>query len=338
MTDQVLNSDLSETPLAVRLLIETLPVEMRERLHEDAERMVKARAPNSIRSWGADVRVWRAFCKANELAPFPVTLQSLEMFLEERIKSGRKLATLAHYVASLRTIHRLAEVPFPLDSKRGQLMWEGVSKKVVSAQRQAKGLTLDDVGAIRAKLDPERPEDLRDSALIAVAFETMFRRSEIASLDVEDFTFDIDADGDGKVFLARSKTDKKAKGVFRFLSAGTMAALKAWMSAAGVNSGAMFRSASCVPGRAEKWVNPLQGQEIARIFKRRARRAGLDYERVSGHSARVGATQDLVANGFSNAEIMEQGRWKTERMVQRYTEELELKRSAMARLLRAKNL
>jgi hypothetical protein len=59
----------------------------------------------------------------------------------------------------------------------------------------------------------------------------------------------------------------------------------------------------------------------ARIYKQMARRAGLSAEaidRISGHSTRVGAAQDMLRYGEQLPAIMQTGRWKTTFMVARY--------------------
>ena len=48
------------------------------------------------------------------------------------------------------------------------------------------------------------------------------------------------------------------------------------------------------------------------------REAGLG-EGFSGHSPRVGMTQDLVAHGAGLVAIMNAGRWKSERMPAHYS-------------------
>ncbi len=53
--------------------------------------------------------------------------------------------------------------------------------------------------------------------------------------------------------------------------------------------------------------------------------------RVSGHSVRVGATQDLLALNIDLASVMQAGRWKSTRMPMRYGEEALAARGGMAR-------
>jgi hypothetical protein len=54
-------------------------------------------------------------------------------------------------------------------------------------------------------------------------------------------------------------------------------------------------------------------------------------DQVSGHSVRVGATQDLLALNIDLASIMQSGRWKSRRMPMRYGDEILAARGGMAR-------
>ncbi|MDE0306638.1 MAG: hypothetical protein OXI87_17435 [Albidovulum sp.] len=55
---------------------------------------------------------------------------------------------------------------------------------------------------------------------------------------------------------------------------------------------------------------------------------------LSGHSARVGAAQDMVAAGIEMPAILQAGRWKSVTMVNRYGERLLARRSGAAQLAR----
>jgi hypothetical protein len=57
--------------------------------------------------------------------------------------------------------------------------------------------------------------------------------------------------------------------------------------------------------------------------------------RVSGHSVRVGATQDLLALNIDLASVMQEGRWKSTRMLMRCGEEVLAARGGMARAAEA---
>ena len=71
------------------------------------------------------------------------------------------------------------------------------------------------------------------------------------------------------------------------------------------------------------------------VLKRRAEAAGLDaaiIRRLSGHSMRVGAAQDMVAAGIELVAIMHAGGWRSPEMVMRYIEHMDVRKSGMARL------
>lgn len=73
---------------------------------------------------------------------------------------------------------------------------------------------------------------------------------------------------------------------------------------------------------------------VAEILKRVASFVGMepkDVAGVSGHSVRVGATQDLLALNIDLASVMQAGRWKSNRMPMRYGEHVLAARGGMAR-------
>jgi integrase len=73
---------------------------------------------------------------------------------------------------------------------------------------------------------------------------------------------------------------------------------------------------------------------IAPIFKRVAQWIGMParvVSRVSGHSTRVGATQELAALDIDLGAITQAGGWKSTRMPLQYAEKINAARSGMAR-------
>jgi hypothetical protein len=60
-----------------------------------------------------------------------------------------------------------------------------------------------------------------------------------------------------------------------------------------------------------------------------------EMRQVSGHSIRVGATQDMLALNIDLASVMQAGRWKTTVMPMRYGQEVQAGRGGMARAAKA---
>jgi integrase len=169
---------------------------------------------------------------------------------------------------------------------------------------------------------------VREKALLTVAYDTMARRAELVALDVDDITFL--PDGTGRVLIRRSKTDQAGEGNSAYLARATVRLLKAWIETAYIREGAVFRR---LVGRG-RIGGRLGVDSVAEIFKRVAGFVGMerkDVEEVSGHSVRVGATQDLLALNIDLASVMQAGRWKSNRMPMRYGEHVLAARGGMAR-------
>ena len=128
--------------------------------------------------------------------------------------------------------------------------------------------------------------DLRDRALLLLGFAGAFRRSELVAVDVADIV--VTRHG-MRVFIRRSKTSQDGAGVTIAIARGKRAcpvkALNAWLAAAAITKGPLFRRVNkagrVLPDR-------LTAQSVALIVKARARRAGLAAEQFSAHSLRAG--------------------------------------------------
>ncbi|MDM4770917.1 tyrosine-type recombinase/integrase [Solimonas sp. SE-A11] len=325
----------SPTPVGAGLdalaeLAHTAPEHLVDRLQALATDVQLAYAPNTLRSWRADWRIWTAFCQEQGFPTLPADLPALRAFLDARIAQKRSRATLDHNLATLALVHRLAGLPWALDTLEGRLMWRGKRRSLPKRQAQASGLTLDLIERLQAPLAPGRPQDARDAALMGVAFESMCRISELVALQVDQL--EVKPNGSGRLLIARSKTDPEGEGAVQYLSPATVLRLQHWLRLAGITEGPLFRSTPR-SNQADRYARPLSARDIPRILLRRAAAAGVVLPRISGHSTRVGAAQDLLAADVGLPEVMRQGRWKTARMPVRYAEDLEAERGGMARLL-----
>ena len=141
----------------------------------------------------------------------------------------------------------------------------------------------------------------------------------------------IDPDGWGTITIRRSKTDQTGIGAAVAITADAVQHLQAWLAAARIESGPLFRRVN----RHRQLRGPLDAASVSKIFKAMAKRARLSPEevaRISGHSTRVGACQDMVRYGADIAGAMQAGRWRSATMVARYSEGLDLKRGAVAQV------
>lgn len=344
--------ELALLPAAdLRLMI---PAAVVERLRALGPRMVAAYAPNTLRGLESHLKLWWDFCGANGGGVLPDAIEPIEAFLiaardgqlpadraalaASRAKRpdapmpdrARKRGTLDQYVAAICVLYRMAAVQNPMDSEIGKLALRAIRKSLPKRQKQAPGLVESHLAKILAQLKPSVPLDARDAALISVAYETLMRRAEIVAMNLEHI--EAQPDGTHLVLLPRSKTDQEGEGDLRYISPETVALVRHWCAVAAIDSGPLWRTAYGFHG---KFLRRMGAGEIARIFKRRARAAGVPVP-FSGHSTRVGAAQDMAANNASMAGIMQSGGWKTPTMVGRYTKAIEVGRGAMAQMRKAK--
>jgi integrase len=161
---------------------------------------------------------------------------------------------------------------------------------------------------------------IRDRALLLVAYDTLCRRSELVSLQVKDVKINIkNGIETSSILLRKSKTDQDSTGKWLHLSQRAHLALAEWIKKLPKEQEILF----CGLNRALDISLQIGAGQINRIYKKIARKAGLDesaIEGISGHSMRVGAAQDLLNSGASMPIIMQRGRWSKTDTVMRYVE------------------
>lgn len=184
---------------------------------------------------------------------------------------------------------------------------------------------------------------LRDVAMLNVAYDLMMRASELVS--VEWGRIHEGPRGQGGTYrFGKTKTDQVGEGAVRYLRPETMVALAAWRAESPIG-GYVFHAVAddlYIPVESaqnerlrESWEArrldaekrehaAMKPGEVNNVFRRASDLAGvrLDQTWLSGHSARVGAAQDMVLAGATTAEVQIAGRWKNERMPVRYAEQV----------------
>ncbi|NKF24412.1 site-specific integrase [Solimonas marina] len=288
-------------------------------------------APNTRRSLMACWRIWAEFALQEGIPIFPPTLQDIERFLLVNIGKGRKRATLEQYLFAIDQLFQFAGTDNPMKAKDGRMLWKQLQNEHGLDEEQSKkqGLLLEDLERILAAAAGDEPSAIRDRALLVIAYESMTRRSEVASMVLE--KLELKKDGSGAIRLGKTKTDQSGKGARLPLTVEAMKHLQAWLKLANITEGPIWRAVPARWAGKRALIKPLEGRDIARIIKRRAAQAGLNPALFAGHSTRIGAAEDLVADGASDAQVMQAGRWKSTTMVARYTKHLRDSDNAMMR-------
>ena len=186
--------------------------------------------------------------------------------------------------------------------------------------KQALGITI----PILEKMISKTSDDLRgkrDKALLLLAYDSLCRRGELVSLKINDIVYD-DSGIPVLIHLRKSKTDQEAVGKVIRITMKTQAAIKRWIDGANIAEGFLFRGI-----KNNEYISEfLSPGQINRIYKRMATEAKVPKEqikKISGHSIRVGAAQDLIKSGVSLPILMNRGRWSKPDTAMRYVEAME---------------
>ena len=286
-----------------------------------------AYSANTLRGQKADGAIFQAFCESVGVAYLPAEPKTIRAFIEHCVKNDKKPATIKRYVATIARVHLAAGLLNPCSSEAVRLGLKKMGRETSARQDQAHPLGWKDIKEFIDSAGEGLRAD-RERAMLCVAYETLARRGELVALKLHDIDFH--PDGTGIALIRRGKTDAEGQGRSAYLSRETVRWLKRWLENAKISEGVIFRR---LIGQ-HQIGGLLNPGSIAPIFKRVAQWIGMPERfvaRISGHSTRVGATQDLTALDIDLAAITQAGGWKSTRMPLQYADKINAARSGMAK-------
>lgn len=212
-----------------------------------------AAAPNSLRALLYDVEAFDLWCRMKSAPTFPATAGLVAEWLQVRASEGAAPASLGRYKASIGKLHRLLALDDPTKHELVRLAIASHRRSVGSQQKQARPLRfrgsvkdpLNDTPRgihVRAILEAcdASPPGLRNRALLSVAYDTGLRASELIAIEVSDVIEAIDPES-RLLRIGRHKGDQSGEGATAYLSPRSVRALHAWLKAAAIDSGPVFR-------------------------------------------------------------------------------------------------
>jgi len=241
-------------------------------------------AANTRRAYAADWRHFRTWCASVGQIVLPATPAVVAAYLGAMAGAGAKVKTIERRCTAIRHFHVAARHDNPAAHPGVRATLDGIRRTLGSAPKKKAALTSELI-AKAVKRIPSDLAGLRDRALILIGFAAALRRSELVDLKVND----VARHAKGIVLtLRRSKTDQVGAGTIKAVPYGhklkAVAALDAWLAAARISEGPIFRGV--------RGVRVLPGQlcdhQVARIVKKRAAQIGIDPSSVAGHSLRSG--------------------------------------------------
>jgi site-specific recombinase XerD len=194
-----------------------------------------------------------------------------------------KASTLGRRIAAIKHRHKTAGETSPTDNERVKAVVRGVRRMLGTAPRKLAAATAEKtIGMstmIRAGVAGKR-----DRAILLLGFALAARRSELVALNVED----IQECPEGlRITIRKSKTDQEGAVAVVAICKGSIAcpvaALREWLSAAGITEGPVFRS---VRKGGHVTAKRLPAQSVNDIVKTHAAKLGLDASTFGAHSLR----------------------------------------------------
>ncbi|WP_454858227.1 site-specific integrase [Rhizobium binxianense] len=183
-------------------------------------------------------------------------------------------------------------------------------------RKSAKAVTGDVLTKLLATCTSDSLRDLRDRAILMVAVASGGRRrSEIAGLRREQLIVEAPIEvQDGPplpslaIHLGRTKITSGEEDDVVYLTGRPVEALNAWMAAAKIDKGSVFRGIGRWGTVSKRALDP---QSINAIIKQRVEMAGLDAGEFSAHGLRSGYLTEAANRGIPLPEAMEQSRHRS---------------------------
>ena len=294
----------------------TLPSTLADDVLRAAEHAQHARADNTRRSYVRAWEQWSTYAHEHGACALPASPLVVAAYIAHMDAEGLGTSTIDVSLAAIVDHHRAARFPLPTNDPVVRDVRAGIRARRGTRPRCKAALGPFELQEMIDALPPDL-SGMRDRALILVGFGAALRRSELVALHVEHVAWH--ARGI-IVLVARSKADQDGRGVEVPIHAAPgslcpVAALRAWLDAARIIDGPLFRSVS-------RWGHvgrdALHARHVAEVVKRAAKRVGLDPRSLAGHSLRAGFATTAASVGAHMGEIARVTRHNSDGMLRRY--------------------
>jgi len=281
------------------------------------EYAVDARAKSTRHAYATDFETFDVWCTQQGLSSMPATPATVAVYLATLADLGRRPSTIGRALTGIAHAHRARGFDWQRAHPAIAAVMTGIRRRLGVATKQKAPVADHELALM---LEPLK-DDLvaaRDRALLTMGWFGAFRRSELVALNVED----IARSREGlTVKVRRSKSDQEGKGAEKGVPYASRAALcavralDAWLAAAAITKGPIFRSIDR-HGRVSE--RALSDRSVALIVQRHAEKAGLDASTLGGHSLRSGFATTAAKKGKSLDAIMRQTLHRSERVARSY--------------------
>ena len=282
-----------------------------------------SRASSTRRAYTSAWRRFERWAQGVGAVAIPAAPEVVALYLASLVADTRALGTISRALVAIGQVHLDRGLRSPADDPDVRRVVKGIRRRLGATTTPKTALLSHDIQRMVTGLGDDA-RAIRDRALLLVGFASGLRRSEIASLDVEDLSF---VEQGMVVTLRRSKTDQDAVGRRLGIAHGSgeilcaVLALQVWLERAQLANGAVFRAITRGGRITERRANE---RTVARVVKSAALRVGLDPKLYAAHSLRSGCATSMGAAGESDRAIMRRLGHRTVTMTYRYTRDVAL--------------
>lgn len=289
---------------------------------------------NTRRAYISDMNDYEQFCFRfgyPTVSPdYEMTKKTMLHYIEDLAQSELKRATIDRRISTLSTVFRIMEMPNPLTvselfAKEVALTLKGKYK----AQQQARPLRIEELEYINETFELKTVKDVRDLMVLNFLFSGLLRGAELARVCHRDINA-----RDNTLFIPVRKNDQEGKGGYCYLSDKCIELYERWKSESASHSGFVFR---VVKRGGSVQENNIQYRSVYNIVRDVIARCGMDADGYSTHSGRVGSVVSMAEAGISNIDIQLSGGWSDPKMPARYAEQVNTKRTGIAKLMKGRN-
>ena len=255
----------------------------------------RLRSPHTKRAYRRDLAGFLDWSGGKQV----VTKLTVEAYLADLLAQGKSPATVNRALASIRWLARkivdmAREHPQLSDYVRRRRIEDASAVCEVQNVRQdttrppkGRQVLSGELAALLDACDGDRPADVRDAAIIALAWTFGPRRSEIADLDLADI--EVQEDNVVKVTITKGKGGKTRE---VYLGNGAADALSDWLDVRGQEPGSLFLA---IDKANRVQDGGLSAEALGQMLDKRAEQAGV--KSLAWHDMRRTVAGDLLDTG-----------------------------------------
>jgi integrase/recombinase XerC/integrase/recombinase XerD len=151
----------------------------------DADLRLRAAAEKTRRAYGGDLAHFAQWCAGRSLTPVEVDARVLRRYAAQRSQEGLSPASLARTVASLRSFYRMLREHGLVASNPAELLT--LPKRPRSLPHV---LRPQELGQLLDRIPQTTPLELRDRAMLELAYACGLRAEELVTLTIDSVDFD----------------------------------------------------------------------------------------------------------------------------------------------------